>query len=108
MEKITVAKAERMDKTIRRQNEKLREGARLGTAALITSLGGGVGAGWLSVHRPTIWGTEVSTAGAVGVGLIMAGMAGWLSDYSDEATNLGSGLLACAIKDESAKYFAEG
>lgn len=102
---ITLAQAERQAKQIERQKIKLREGARIGSTALITSLGGGVGAGWLEKKYPTIWGTQVSSAGALGSVLIMGAMAGFFQEYSDEASALGSGLLATAIAKEAANYF---
>ena len=102
---VSLAKAERMQTTIDRQREKLREGARLGSTALISALGGGVGAGWLAKKQPTIWGTTISSAGALGTALIMGAMGQFFGDYSDEAAALGAGLLASAISKEAENYF---
>jgi hypothetical protein len=102
---VSLAKAERMQTTIDRQREKLREGARLGGNALIASLGGGIGAGFLNKKYPTIWGTTISSAGALGTVLIMGAMGNFFADYSDEAAALGSGLLASAIAKEAENYF---
>jgi hypothetical protein len=64
-----------------------------------------VGAGWLAKKYPTVWGTSVSSAGALGTILIMGAMAKVFADYSDEAAALGSGLLASAISREAEQYF---
>jgi hypothetical protein len=105
MANVSLAKAERMQSTIERQREKLREGARLGSTALISALGGGVGAGFLAKKYPTLWGTSISSAGALGTVLIMGAMAKVFAEYSDEAAALGSGLLASAISREAEQYF---
>ena len=102
---ISVAKAEGMQRIIKTQREKLREGARLGTNALISSLGGGIAAGFLAKKHPTLWGTSISSAGALGTVLIMGAMANVFSEYSDEAAALGGGLLASAIAKEAEDYF---
>lgn len=102
---VSLAKAERMESKIAAQREKLRHGARLGSNALITSLGGGVAAGFLNKKYPTVWGTSVNSAGALGTLLIMGAMANLFSEYSDEAASLGGGLLASAIAKEAEEYF---
>lgn len=102
---VSLAKAERMQSTIETQRKKLREGARLGSNALITSLGGGVAAGWLNKKYPTLWGTSISSSGALGTVLVMGAMANMFSEYSDEAASLGAGLLASAIAKEAEEYF---
>lgn len=102
---VSLAKAERMQGLIERQKDKLREGARLGTNAMIASLGGGIGAGWLNKKHPTVWGTSISSCGALGTVLIMGAMANMFQEYSDEAAALGGGLLSVAIAKEAENYF---
>ena len=102
---VSIARTERLEKALSTTRRKLREGARLGSNALIASLGGGVVAGWFEAKYPTLLNTNVSTAGAVGAGLVVAAMSGMLDEYSDEAAALGSGLLASAISKEAEKYF---
>lgn len=106
MEKITVAKAERLQNTIDRQRDKIREGARLGSGALITGLGGGVAAGWLQAKFPTIGNTSISSSGGVGMVLVFGALSGVLDDYSDELCALGAGMLAASISREAEQYFA--
>ncbi len=105
-EKITLAKAERMQSTIDRQRNKIQEGARLGSVALITGLGGGVAAGWLQAKYPTIGNTSISSSGGVGMVLVFGALSGVLEDYSDELCALGAGLLAASISREAEQYFA--
>lgn len=102
---VTLAKAERMQGIIDRQRQRLREGARLGSNALLASLGGGVASGFLQKKMPTLWGTSIASDGAAGVVFIMGAMAGMFGDYGDEAASLGSGLLASAVSREAAGYF---
>jgi hypothetical protein len=105
-EKLTVAKAERMQNTIDRQRNKLQEGARLGTGAFITGVGGGVAAGWLQAKYPTIGNTSISSSGGVGMVLVFGALSGVLDDYSDELCALGAGMLAASISREAEQYFA--
>lgn len=106
MEKITLAKAERMQNTIERQRDKIKEGARLGSGALITGLGGGVAAGWLQAKYPTIGNTSVSTSGGVGMALVFGALSGVLEEYSEQLCALGAGMLAASIAREAEQYFA--
>ena len=105
-EKITVAKAERMQNTIDRQRDKIKEGARLGSSALITGLGGGVAAGRLQAKYGTIGETTISASGGVGMVLVFGALSGVLEEYSDELCALGSGMLAASIAREAEQYFA--
>lgn len=106
MEKITVAKAERMANTIEKQRNKIQEGARLGSSALITGLGGGVAAGWLQAKYPTIGNTSVPSSAGVGIVLVFGALSGVLEEYSDELCALGAGMLAATISKEAEQYFA--
>lgn len=105
-DRMTLAKAERMQGTIERQRDKLKEGARLGASALITGLGGGVAAGFLKAKYPTLLGTNLNSNGFGGMLLVFGALSGVLGDYSDELCALGSGMIAVAIADESATYFS--
>lgn len=105
MEKITQAKAERLQNTIERQRDKLKEGARLGQSALVTGLGGGVVAGWLEAKYPTVMGTNLSSVGTGGMLLVLGSLSGVFEEYSDPLCALGSGMLAAAIAKESQSYF---
>lgn len=105
-EKITVAKAERMQSTIEKQRDKLKEGARLGSGALITSIGGGVGAGWLNAKYPTIGNTSISSSGGVGLVLVFGALSGVLEEYSEQLCALGAGMLAATVAREAEQYFA--
>lgn len=105
-EKITVAKAERMQNTIERQRNKLEEGARLGQSALVTGLGGGVVAGYLEAKYPTLLGTSLPSVGVGGALLVVGALTGVFESYSDPLCSLGSGMLSVAIAKEAQAYFA--
>lgn len=104
-EKISQAKAERMQSTIEKQRDRLREGARLGQNALITGIGGGFISGWLEAKQPTVPGTSVSSVGAGGILFVLGALSGVFEEYSDQLCALGSGMLACAIQKEATGYF---
>jgi uncharacterized membrane protein YeiH len=101
-----LSRVDRLKSALTGARRELKESARVGTNAMITSLGGGVIGGWCNAKHPTIFNTNVSTAGAVGSALVLAALTGIFEEYSDQAAALGSGLLASAIADESEKYFS--
>jgi hypothetical protein len=103
---VSIAKQERTETALKNTRNKLREGARLASNSLITSMGGGVAAGFCNAKYPTLLGTGVPTTGAIGAVLVFASMTGYLDEYSDEAAALGAGMLAVAVSDEAEKYFA--
>lgn len=105
MAAVTLAKAERMEKTIEKQRDKLREGARIGTSAVITSLGGGVLSGYLYKKYPTIGNTSLNSSGTVGMLLVFAALSGVAEEFSDELAALGSGMLASTVSREAENYF---
>lgn len=79
--------------------------AKLGTSSALT-VAGGAAAGVLQVKLPKVPGTEIQTDLALGAGLVGAALMGWAGAYAEQATSLGSGLLAVAASREVAKLAA--
>jgi hypothetical protein len=104
---MQLSRVDRLRASLSGARRELKEGARIGTNAMITSLGGGILGGLCNAKYATIANTSISTAAAIGSGLLLLAMSGMLDEYSDQAAALGSGLLASAVADEAEKYFNE-
>lgn len=104
---MQLTKVNKIERALASARNKMREGARLGSNAMIGGLGGGILAGLIEAKYATITGTSISTTALAGTTLIGMALIGWLDEYSDEAAALGAGLIAAAVSREAEKYFAE-
>lgn len=106
MAQISVAQMERLEKRNTNLREKMREGARLGTNSLISTLGGGIASGWFEAEYPKLLGTDAPTSLVVGLCLVGGALAGVFDEYGDEAAALGSGMIAATVSRVAESYFA--
>lgn len=93
----------RVRTTLQSYKKQAEKAAVVGTHSILTVAGGGI-AGFVGVKVPTIPGTEVPTALALGVLLVGAGALDLGGEYSDEAAALGAGMLAGLAATEGAKF----
>jgi hypothetical protein len=84
----------------------LKHSAKIGTNAVLT-VSGGVIAGYCYADHPTVPGTNLPMAGALGAGVLLAAITGLADDYSDPLAAIGSGLLAVVVAKEAEAYFRQ-
>lgn len=80
--------------------ESTKHAAKLGTAAVLTAVGGAA-AGVLAVKMPTIAGGKVPTDFAIGTLLVGLAAADMFDGYDEQLNALGAGLLAAAAARET-------
>lgn len=101
-----LSKVERLTTQLRSVRADLKAGAKVGVQSILT-VSGGVVAGWCYAKHPVVPNTTFPMAGALGSGLVLGAMAGLFDDYSDQASAVGSGLLAVVVSKEAEKYFED-
>ena len=95
----------RLTNSLKKVKTELAVGAKLGTMSLLT-ISGGVIAGWCYAKLPYVPNTTFPLAGALGSGLMLGALAGIFEQYSEQAANVGTGLLTVSLAKEAEKYFS--
>lgn len=104
---LTEAKGrlERLRSQLANVREQAKHATRIGTESLVV-VAGGAACGVIQAKMPFLPGTQIPTAGAVGVGLLTLAMSGMLDDQADNAAFFAAGLLAPLAAKEAEKLAA--
>lgn len=93
---------ERLKSRLANMREEAKAAAKTGTTSLIV-IGGGAAAGAVQAKMPTLPGSTVPTAAALGSLLVAAAMTGMLEEQADSVAAFGAGMLAAMAARETEK-----
>ena len=100
-----IEKIERLTSQIKNLKVAGAKAARIGTNGVLTG-GGGAVAGFVHAKLPKVPNTNLDTAGAVGVGLLIAAAGDVFDNYSEHVGAFAGGMLAYAAGRETYTYAA--